>query len=367
MRKMMVMVFSVIGILWATALFADCEEEWNRLQQADVAAHRAQAAYAAAQQAYQQAQANLNAAVAQMNAVGAKLGLTGRAASGSVTFGRSPSGATFFDNPDYRAAKQAWQDAKAANEQAEGEMDAAGSQREKARDEYDAAKKAYEECKKRARRLGDDGLLLGPEPLKLDKTLDQKVHDLLLYGSISKEDTTSEVAFVLTRQGGRTLLESSILTTGKGAEYRRWVPEGSSLVMPFGRLAPVQTSNFYPRKESLAGGAAPLIFAAIGSQYQKDAAKASYSPGVACEVSPSQGVKKSTMSNAINRVGMAAGLGLLTSKSGGDLKGVRNTFDVTGHEAELKEARLQFSVVNRNAHKSLPVSLSVKLDAKDLA
>ncbi len=349
--------------------FAKCEAALARLQQAEASLNAANQAYQAAKDAYDKARLKLDQAVDNLNAVAQKLGATGKATAEGISFGRSPSNPTFFETAEYKAAKQAWQDAKAAKHKAEGELDAAGQERRRAQDEYEDAKKEYERLRAehlRAERIGDAGFLLEPEPLKLDEKLTEEVRkvipDQVLYDAVREGDTVSDLAFVLRRVGNRTILETSVISKGQGAQSRRWKPENPFLVTPSGRISSTKTSSFYSRKPSAAGGVAPILFAAIGSQYERHASQAQQSQGTSCPTTGSGTAKQGPISKTVDRVGMAAGLGLLASQAGGELTGMRASFDVTGHESELKNALFKCDIVNRDAHKQVSITVPVRFD-----
>lgn len=158
-------------------LFAKCEAALARLQQAEAQLNAANAAFNNANQKAKQAQADLAQAVADLNAVAARLGAQGKASEDSAVFGSSPSNPSFFDDPSYKAAMQAWQDAKTANEKAQGELDMAGVNRMRAYAEYDAAKSEYERL--RLQHIGDQGLMRVPKPIEIDEGLGEKVEGIL--------------------------------------------------------------------------------------------------------------------------------------------------------------------------------------------
>ena len=131
----------------------------------------------------------------------------------------------------------------------------------------------------------------------------------------------------------------------------------ASLVLDSGTTKPVETSNYYVAKDSVLGGAAPYIFAAIGSQYENDAKRAVSSKGTACSLTSTQETKSHTVSGAIDRVGMAAGMGLLTSQAKGEIKALKATFDVTEFENNLKGAKLKVIVKNQAEHKEVDITV----------
>ncbi|MBI5143607.1 MAG: hypothetical protein HZA30_00875 [Candidatus Omnitrophica bacterium] len=290
MKRLLILMGLLLAVGLTVSLdkdaFAKCEKALERLKSAEAELKAANAAYDAAAQKAKQASANLANAVRNLNAAAAGLGVQGKATAESVTFGRSPTNPAFFDDPGYKAAKQAWQDAKAANAAAEGELDQAGARRQKARDEYDDAKKEYDRLRREhlmEERAGDEGLILPPEPLKIDKSLSGKVEDITgykppadkpMFDCMKLDDVTIDVGYVYKKIATKRFLETSILTTGKGGQAKRWSPETAGLVIGSTVLKPVRSSNYYvSEKESATAGAAPLIFSAIGNQYAKQGRK----------------------------------------------------------------------------------------------
>ncbi len=181
----------------------------------------------------------------------------------------------------------------------------------------------------------------------------------VLYDAAKQGDTVSDIGCVLRQTGdGKTLLEVSILTKGQGANFRRWTPDRPYVLAGTERITPVKTGKFYASKESLARPLGVVVFAAIGTQYVGHSSVAVDSPGVPHEV---EEIEHTGAAEAIDRVGMAAGLGLLASQASGQITGLRATFDVTGHEQAFQEKTLlKFDVVNANAKKSVPVTVPVR-------
>lgn len=171
-----IIVFGFI-MLSQQNLYARCEAALARLQQAEAQLNAASIVFNNANQKAKQAQADLAQAVANLNAIAAKLGVQGEATEDSAVFGGSPSNPTFFEDPGYKAAKQAWQDAKTANEKAQGELDIAGTNRMRAYAEYDSAKAEYDRL--RLQHIGDEGLLRVPKPVEIDEGLSEKTEEIL--------------------------------------------------------------------------------------------------------------------------------------------------------------------------------------------
>lgn len=366
MRRLILIIIASVFICGITLIlpengFAKCEAAFKRLKAAEAELNAANAAYNAAKQAL----ANLNAAVANLNAAAKKLGATGEATINSATFGRSPTSSSFFDDPGYKAAKQAWQDARAAYDKTGG-IDACGARRMRAQGEYDDAEREYKRL--RAEHIGDEGFLRAPEPLKMDEKISEKVKEIvdteLLYDSIKEEDTASDIKLVLTKSGSRTIVEASVLTTGKGTNYRKWVPEKPVLSTKSAALTPVAASNFYATKESFARVGASLALAAIGTQYEQGSHGKTQSHGTACPTDTAQKTGRGAVAKGIDRAGMAAGLGLLGSQAGGKIKGIKATFDVTGREEELKDAEFKTAITNSDEHRTVYVTVPARFGAE---
>lgn len=223
---------TVFFAFWSLGLepeaWAKCDKEFADLQAAEQGLNNAQQAYNAAQAAHQQAAANLNQAVANLNAVAQQLGASGQATGESATFGSSPTNPSFFENPAYKAAKQAWQDAKDALAGAEGDLDQAGQERMRAQGDYDAAKKAYDDCMNRE---ADLDFLRTPEPLKLDEELAEKTRELIGYHRFedSQKKVTVDAHVTLTQDNlrvefisyppGKVRLQSAELVSPEGEVY----------------------------------------------------------------------------------------------------------------------------------------------------
>ena len=132
---------------------------------------------------------------------------------------------------------------------------------------------------------------------------------------------------------GQILLEVSILSRGQGIGGRDWIPEKPMLKIGGERVRPVSQQNYYVNKESVAQGAAGLIFAAIGSQYEEIGRTAGATEGKVCPVTGQKleggEAERSDLQKGIDRAGMAAGLGLIASQAKGQITGLRVTFDIT--------------------------------------
>ena len=192
-----------------------------------------------------------------------------------------------------------------------------------------------------------DGKVLKTEPLNPPPAGAQ-----LLYDTVTKDNCTVNTAMVLRMEDGKTLLDVSMLGTGKGANFRSWEPERMSLLFGQHKLKPVTTTPYFVEKESAAAGLAPILFAAIAVEDAADARKAESSKGTPCPLTGKtegeQKRKRGKLGRAIDEVGMVAGLSLLASQAKGQIQGMRATFDVTGHEHELRGAKVAARIINAN-------------------
>jgi len=219
-----------------------------------------------------------------------------------------------------------------------------------------------------------DGTVLKTEPLNPPPAGAQ-----LLYDIVTKNDCTINTAMVLRMEGGKTLLDVSILGTGKGGSFRSWEPERMSLLFGKHKFKPVTTTPYFVEKESAMAGLAPILFAAIAMEDAAEARKAESSKGTPCPLTGKteggEKRKRGKLGRAIDEIGMTAGLSLLASQAKGQIQGMRATFDVTGHEHELQGAKIAARLTNTNqdrlnlsneAHEvdaTVPVNFTVQGDA----
>ncbi|MGH7198549.1 MAG: hypothetical protein ACREH5_07410 [Candidatus Omnitrophota bacterium] len=182
----------------------------------------------------------------------------------------------------------------------------------------------------------------------------------ILYNAARQGDTVSDIGCVLRKTGdGKTLLEVSILTKGQGANFRRWTPDRPYLLAGAERITPVKSDKFYASKESFARPIGVIVFAAIGTQYVGHSHVAVASPGAPHDVTITE-VEHTGAAEAIDRVGMAAGLGFLASQASGQITGLKMMYDLTGRENELANLRLKFQAMN-NGQRRQPLDVTVPL------
>lgn len=188
------------------------------------------------------------------------------------------------------------------------------------------------------------------------------------YQTVKTGDVTNEIAIVARPAcsgcSGKTdeastgslfdvFFEVSILSRGPGGDGRNWVPEKPLIQSGKERIRPTSKEFYYVAKESIAKNAAIAIFTALGSQYERVAKDAAASEGKVCPVTGQKleggGVsERSDIGKAIDRAGMAAGMGLLTSQAKGQITGLRSSFCVPLQNNKDSIFKLTADIVNQN-------------------
>lgn len=194
----------------------------------------------------------------------------------------------------------------------------------------------------------------------------------LIYDAASQGDITLNTAMVLKASGDKLLLEVSALATGKGTEFRTWVPESIVLLAGKDKVKPTATTPYYVAKESAVGNLAPALFAVIGARSAADVEKAKASPGTACSQSSESGEahehERGKVARAIDEAGMAAGMTLLASQAKGQIEGRKAVFDVTQHAGELLNSSILFRILNTEPTRiniaNAPREIQMKVPAK---
>jgi len=160
------------------------------------------------------------------------------------------------------------------------------------------------------------------------------------------------VAYLKTPEGMD--VTAATVATGKGADFRKWEVDDVRLNLDGDVVKPSEENDFYIEKESFARGAAAVTFTAIGSQYTRYADKAQSG-----EVCHTTGEKKETTKKkdgaaaAIDRAGMAAGMGLLASQARGSIPAKKATFKLDKEQAKKvldKKGELQVRARNETTH-----------------
>lgn len=199
----------------------------------------------------------------------------------------------------------------------------------------------------------------------------------LLYDSTKGGGVNSEVGMVLRAAceddpcagqvkptpGAPLRLEASLLSRGTDVHGRNWVPENPTLKVGKERLKPCATEPFYVTKEATTNPA-PAIFAAISADYADDAKTAEASRGKSCSASQSGSAHPGKQKDSHQeRAVKAAALGLLASQAKGQIEGLRATFDVTGKEDQLRDAKVQATVINEVTQQKVQLNLPVRFES----
>jgi hypothetical protein len=200
--------------------------------------------------------------------------------------------------------------------------------------------------------------------------------DQVLYDSAKSGGVSSEVGSALraacdndpcagkveAKPGAPMRLETSVLSSGTDVQGRNWVPENPVLRVGKERLKPCHAEPFYATKEATTNAAA-VVLSAISTDYADDAKAAETSKGSSCHAS--EGGKEVKRDSPQERAAKAAAIGLLTSQAKGQIEGLRATFDVTGREEQLGNAKLQADVVNEVTQRKTSLSLPVRFDTSE--
>ena len=215
-----------------------------------------------------------------------------------------------------------------------------------------------------------------PGPPTYGETCCSKKTTQLLYNSAKSGDVNSQVGTALRaaceedpcagqvepKSGTPMRLETSMLSSGTDTQGRNWVPEHPVLRLSKDRLKPCHTESFYVTKEATVT-LAPAIFAAISADYADDARTAEASKGTSCHAS--EGGGRTKRETPQERAAKAAAIGLLASQAKGQIEGLRATFDVTGREAALKDAKLQADIVNEITQRRERLTMPVQFNADE--
>ena len=127
---------------------------------------------------------------------------------------------------------------------------------------------------------------------------------------------------------GQTKIEISAVALGRGADFRKWLPERTELVDKAGRIIrPVKESKIYVPKGSKLAPVAPWLVAATVIDD--------------------------------DHLGEAVGMGLLASAGKGELEGCKYTF-LTG--APLAELQLKTAVRHKDTNQLVTAATPVVLD-----
>lgn len=159
-------------------------------------------------------------------------------------------------------------------------------------------------------------------------------------------------------------VDVAALPTGKGADFRKWTVDEVKLDVDGKTIEPSREEDFYVARESVAKEAAVATFVALGSQYRRCAEGAE--SGEVCPVTGQRkeaSERKDTSQDAIDKAGMAAGLGLLSSQAKGEIKGKKASFNLNKDQAQKvldKKAQMKAVVSNKATHQSQTLKTTLR-------
>jgi len=146
------------------------------------------------------------------------------------------------------------------------------------------------------------------------------------YKTVTVRKTDCDIGILYRRTPEGMEIQVAAMAIGQGADFRKWEVTDIKLDIDGNIIRPVEFNKFYGRKESVFRVPAAVIFAAIGLMYEQYAYEYSGS-GV-------RRVEQGAVARTIDKVGMAAGLGLLASQAKGDITGLKSTFKLDNAMAD---------------------------------
>ncbi len=145
------------------------------------------------------------------------------------------------------------------------------------------------------------------------------------------------------------VIEVAILSTGKSTEFRHWEPQDITLIADGEKIRPCGKDKFYVPKESAVKDIATATFVVLGSQ----------DPASSCHEDDGRG----KTAKAIDRAGMAAGLGLLTSQSKGEITGLKARFKLPSSPDKLNSAKIEANLLNTDTQKKMNIDAKAQFAA----
>ena len=152
------------------------------------------------------------------------------------------------------------------------------------------------------------------------------------YKKFKLEDASCDVGVSYKKISEGLLVGISAIATGKGAEFRKWSVSGIKLNIAGKRLIPDKEGKFYVTEESFFRVPGAIVFAAIG-------ALGDYS--------------NNDFENAIGKIGVGLGLGLIALQAKGEITGERSVFRIPNELAnKIKEGKdaIEITIENEGQH-----------------
>lgn len=185
------------------------------------------------------------------------------------------------------------------------------------------------------------------------------------YSEDKLEDVTANTAIVTKDTAEGKEIDVSVLPTGKGIDFRNWEVTDVTLVIDGRKIKPRTKDNFYVDKESCLKGPATLAIVALGAQYKPYVEEAE--SGKVCPVTGKKiegsGKKKSHADEAINKAGVATGMGLLASQAKGTITGKKCRFDIDKNTAEKLDGQddyARITVLNETNNKERTIKVPLR-------
>lgn len=157
------------------------------------------------------------------------------------------------------------------------------------------------------------------------------VEENIQYETVTSNKVKFDVGILYTETEDGIQLKVAAVSTGKGADFRRWAVADIRLDAAGDVIRPSSTEKTWGGEASFFRLPAALVFAAFGTQYERYGSECS--SGQTCSVSGQSANSsdahpgyKNSAARVIDKAGMSAGLGLLTSQAKGEIPVLRSYF-----------------------------------------
>ena len=164
-------------------------------------------------------------------------------------------------------------------------------------------------------------------------------------------------------------VDITAIVTGKGSDFRKWEVTDIKIFTGKEALYPSSYDKFYGRSESVFRVPAAVLFAAIGTQYERYGenpyAGKVYKIGGKKVKIPERNY--GSIERGIDKAGMTAGLGLLTSQAKGDITGLKSIFNIdeaTLNKLKKEGGSIKITAENKEGKKKKRFKTIIKI--KDL-
>lgn len=167
------------------------------------------------------------------------------------------------------------------------------------------------------------------------------------YKKFKLEDASCDVGVSYKKMPQGILVGVSAIATGKGAEFRKWSVSGIKLNISGERLMPDKEGKFYVAEESFFRVPAAIVFVAIG-------ALGEYS--------------NNNFENAIGKIGVGLGLGLIALQAKGEITGERSLFRIPNELAgKIKEGTdtIEIAIENQGQHLKCQIRIGLIIPTGD--